>query len=137
MNEKQSNGAAADLFQKARDLDAQSKQDPQLVIALIGLYKRIIRQLQSGEDPLLYAKVNFSLGKTYSDFPMGERSTNLEQAIGCYQEALRVWTPESDSRGYALTQYNLGNCYRDLPTGEREVNLNRAIACYQEALRFL
>ena len=86
--------------------------------------------------PLDYAGTQINLGNAYAEFPGGDRSANLQQAIGCYTEALRFHTAEAAPFDYAGTQINLGNAYRQLPTGDRAANLQQAIGCYIEALRF-
>ena len=125
-----------DVWQLVQQLEAQRQQDPDATIALIQAYEQIVRQLQPNENPSLYASTQNNLGLAYSDLPIGDRASNLTQAIVCFQEALRFRTPETAPLEYAATQHNLGNAHYNLPIGDRGANLSQAITCYRQALRF-
>src|SRR5712692_6480999 len=126
---------AADIH-RAQQLEEQRQRDPQAILPLIQVYKRMLERLRPNDDPTLYAALQYNLGNVYGELPTGDRAANLAQAIGRYQEALRFYTPEADPLHYAMTQTNLGEAYRNLPTGDRAANLAQAINYYQEALRF-
>ncbi|RZU29086.1 tetratricopeptide repeat protein [Edaphobacter modestus] len=66
---------------------------------------------------------------------LGNRESNLRQAIACYEAALRVYTETDFPQAWAFTQNNLGIAWSGLPSGNRESNLRQAIACYEAALR--
>src|SRR5436190_970747 len=121
---------------RAQQLEEQRQRDPQAILSLIQVYKRMLESLRPNDGPTLYAALQYNLGDAYSELPTGDRAANLTQAISCFQQALRFYTPEAAPLGYALTQNNLGAAYRELPTGDRASNLAQAINCYQQALRF-
>src|SRR5437588_727549 len=121
---------------RAQRLEARKQRDPRAIVPLIELYEQMARRLQPGEYPLLYARIQASLGDAYNTLSTGDRAANLERAIASYQEALRFYTPESAPLEYARVQTNLGIAYGNLPTGDPRVNLERAVVCYQEVLRF-
>lgn len=66
---------------------------------------------------------------------MGERATNLEQAIAHAQEALQVRTREADPTNWAAIQNDLANIYGDRILGDRQENIEQAIAHYQRVLQ--
>lgn len=66
---------------------------------------------------------------------LGDRGSNLVQAIACDKAALRVFTEEQFPTEWATTQNNLGNSYAHRPSDDRAANLAQAIECIEMALR--
>src|SRR2546421_4254678 len=77
---------------RAQRLEARKQRDPRAIVPLIELYEQMARRLQPGEYPLLYARIQASLGDAYNELPTGDPRVNLERAIACYREALRFYT---------------------------------------------
>ena len=69
-----------------------------------------------------------------SEFPLGNKASNMEIAITGYEIALTVYTRSDLPIDWAMTQNNLGNAYGDRIKGDRAENLESAIAAYQAAL---
>lgn len=78
------------------------------------------------------AIANFS--SLIAEFPLGNRSNNVEIAITGNEVAITVLTREAFPEKWATIQNNLGNAYRDRIEGDRVENLEKAIAYYQGAL---
>ena len=76
--------------------------------------------------------VNFS--NLISEFPAGDKVSNLEIALVGYQAALKVYQPTLFPQDWAVVQSNLANVWRDRLIGNRQENIRRAIALYQLAL---
>src|SRR5260221_7782013 len=96
---------------RAQQLEEQRQRDPQAILPLIQVYKRMLERLRPNENPTLYSALQNNLGEVYRNLPTGDRAANLSQAIRCYQQALRFRTPEAAPLDYAMTQNNLGNAY--------------------------
>ena len=75
-----------------------------------------------------------TLGNFLSEFPLGDRAQNMEEAITCYKRALEVRTREAFPQDWATTQNNLGVAYSDRISGDRAQNMEEAIACHNCAL---
>ncbi|MEG3439576.1 tetratricopeptide repeat protein, partial [Pannus brasiliensis CCIBt3594] len=67
-------------------------------------------------------------------FPLGNRSHNLEIAIAGYEVVLEVRTREDFPVDWAGTLNNLAIAYKNRIRGERAENLERAIEFYGQAL---
>lgn len=74
-------------------------------------------------------------GNLIQDFPLGNRSLNIELSIKAYQLALQVNTREALPRNWASTQHNLGDAYSERIVGNRTDNLNQAVQCFKSALQ--
>jgi CHAT domain-containing protein len=70
-------------------------------------------------------------------FPLGNRSINLELAITAYHFALEVLTRRDFPIKWALTQLNLGNAYCERIRGNKAQNLEDAIEVFNQALEVL
>lgn len=79
--------------------------------------------------------VNFS--NLISEFPAGDRVSNLEIALIGYQAAIKVYQPTLFPQEWAVVQSNLANVWRDRLIGNRQENITKAIALYQLALEVL
>jgi CHAT domain-containing protein len=83
------------------------------------------------------AAVLVLLSNRISEFPLGDKASNLENAIAAYKAALEVYTREALPQQWAMTQNNLGTAYSDRIQGDRADNLENAIAAYKAALEVL
>ena len=92
-----------------------------------------LAKLESEEANDIAAVIgNFS--NLIQQFPLGNRSRNLEIAITGYEVALLVYTREDFPVQWATVQNNLGLAYGDRIKEDKAENLEQAIACFQQAL---
>jgi len=82
------------------------------------------------------AKAIFDFSNRVSDFPLGDRGSNIEITIAGYEVANIFLTRENDPENWARLQNNLGTAYGDRIYGNRADNLDKAISCYELALQF-
>ncbi len=80
------------------------------------------------------AAVLVLLSNRISEFPLGDKASNMEIAITGYETALTVYTREAFPQDWAMTQNNVGLAYGDRILGERADNIESAIAAYESAL---
>jgi tetratricopeptide (TPR) repeat protein len=99
----------------------------------IGLYEKAAEAYKEA-DQKKWAWTQNDLGLAYADFPIGDRTANLQKAIAAYEAALGVSTEKDFPVDWAMIQNNLGNTHFELPTGDRATNLQKAIAAYEAAL---
>lgn len=93
-----------------------------------------LKILPEGSEPSLFT--HFNLGIALTEFPRGDRESNLKRAIESYKKILSLHTIEKTPERYASTQNNLGNTYNGLSeVRDKESNLGQAITAYNEALR--
>lgn len=76
--------------------------------------------------------VNFS--NLILQFPLGDRSNNVEIAIAGYKVALKVLPPQQFPKIWATIQNNLGSSYQKRTIGNLEENIEVAIAYFYGAL---
>ena len=76
----------------------------------------------------------FNFSNLIQEFPLGNRSSNLEIAITGYEVALLVYTREDFPTQWANVQNNLAVAYRNRIKEDKAENLEQAIACYEQAL---
>jgi tetratricopeptide (TPR) repeat protein len=75
-----------------------------------------------------------NFGVLIHDFPLGNKSVNLEAAITCYEIMATIFTVAKHPRTWAFNQNNLANAYSDRISGDRTENIEKAIAGYQAVL---
>jgi tetratricopeptide (TPR) repeat protein len=76
-----------------------------------------------------------NFGVLIHDFPLGNRSINLEIEIDCYKILLKTFTITENQDTLATTQNNLAVAYGDRIKGDRADNIEEAITRYQDALK--
>ncbi|MGD1699876.1 hypothetical protein [Dapis sp. BLCC M229] len=81
------------------------------------------------------AKAIFDFSNRISDFPLGDRGSNIEVTIAGYEAASIFLTRENDPENWAGLQNNLGTAYGDRIYGNCPDNLEKAINCYELALQ--
>jgi tetratricopeptide (TPR) repeat protein len=105
---------------------------------LVALYpdfvNNILSQLSPEQAPNI-AGVLGNFSNLIQQFPLGNRTSNLDIAIIGYELVLNIFTREDFPQDWAATQNNLGIAYSDKITGNRAENIDEAIACYQLALQ--
>ena len=106
------------------------------LLAEIASFKEALRGYPKEQFPVYYGMLQYRLGLSYLDLPVGDRQENLRKALDAFHEALAVFGRERFPGEYARVQNSIGVAYRQLP-GDRMANLRRAIACYREALEVL
>jgi len=74
-------------------------------------------------------------GNLILDFPLGDRTSNLEIAIVAYEIFATVFTSDKFPQQWAMAQNNLGLAYSYRIKGERADNLEQSIAAYSNALQ--
>lgn len=101
----------------------------------IALLHDDIRQVEArGDDRILWATLQNSLGIALYENPQGNRAENVEAAIQAYRAALTVYTHETLPFEWAATQNNLGLAYWNRIGGTRAENLELAIPAFEAAL---
>src|SRR5256885_7540731 len=100
---KQRKDLEADIF-LATFLEAEMQRDPRVSILQVGLFEQILGRLRPKDDPIYYAMTLSALGNAYRKLSLGDRATNLEQAIKRYKEALCFLTPENSPMEDATVQ---------------------------------
>jgi len=81
-----------------------------------------------------WAMIQGNIGNIFSNMPIGDQASNLEQAIEAYEASLTVFTRKAYPLDWAKNQTNLGNAWSKMPTGNRAENIQRAIDAYEAAL---
>jgi tetratricopeptide (TPR) repeat protein len=75
-----------------------------------------------------------NFGDLMQQFPLGNKSVNMELSIACYILALVVFTVEEDARTWGAIQNSLAVAYSNRIVGDKAQNLEIAIAGYISAL---
>ncbi|MEG3973156.1 tetratricopeptide repeat protein, partial [Microcoleus sp. herbarium8] len=75
-----------------------------------------------------------TLSNLLSEFPLGDRASNLEIAITGYKIALGIFTRDNFPEQWAMSQNNLGIAYKQRIRGEKAENIEVAISAFQAAL---
>ncbi|MEA5520494.1 CHAT domain-containing tetratricopeptide repeat protein [Limnoraphis robusta] len=81
------------------------------------------------------AVILFTFSHLIAEFPLGNRSHNLEIAIIGYKSILGLYTREAFPYEWAMTQNNLGIVYSERIQGDKADNLELAIDAYTQALQ--
>ncbi|MBC6476640.1 MAG: CHAT domain-containing protein [Hormoscilla sp. GM7CHS1pb] len=92
------------------------------------------RTLPQAEEARGIAGVIANFSALMIDFPLGDRSRNVEIGIAGNKIALTVYTKEAFPQSWARTQNNLGNAYSNRIKGDQAENIEEAIAAYGQAL---
>ncbi len=87
------------------------------------------------EQAYRIARDILELSTIIRDFPLGNRTSNLEIALKGYQAILSVVTSNAFPYEWADTQDNLGLAYRDRIKGDKSENIEQAISCFQKSLK--
>ncbi|KOP26270.1 hypothetical protein AMR41_11260, partial [Hapalosiphon sp. MRB220] len=144
---------ATDLYQPflIELLQATEKSwgDPQVIFPLLAantdklniIFAELLRDRTTNvlaqakpDEAQTLAAVILLLSNSISEFPLGDKASNMEIAITGYETALTVYTREAFPQDWAMTQNNLGTAYGDRILGERANNLESAIAAFESAL---
>ena len=104
--------------------------DETLLQALPEVFAILIQQI----DPVMIAAVFGEFGNLIQQFPLGNRSLNLELGIAAYENVLTVMTQTAMPIEWAETIMNLANTYVNRIKGDRAENIEQAIASYKQAL---
>jgi len=76
-----------------------------------------------------------NFGLSLKQFPLGDRSLNMELGLMALQLVLKVFTRRAFPQDWAKIQNNLGAAYKNYIRGDRADNLEKAIATYELALQ--
>ncbi|MEK6337448.1 MAG: CHAT domain-containing protein [Acidobacteriota bacterium] len=101
----------------------------------IELCRIALQKLPRDQDPLVWAALQFELGKNLTDLPLGDHGKNVEEAIRCLSSASEILSQDEFPQAWVMMQLSLGNAYRERITGTRRDNIEKAIACYETALK--
>ena len=101
----------------------------------IELCRIALQKLSRDQDPLVWAAIQFELGKNLTDLPLGHHGDNVEEALVCLNVASEVFSQGRVPEAWIMVQLNLGNAYRERINGTRRDNIKTAIACYEVALK--
>ena len=111
----------------------QDKLNLVLQEMLQSLGTETLAKLESEQANSIAAVIG-SFSNLIKEFPLGNRSSNLEIAITGYEVTLLVYTREDFPLQWATAQNNLGAAYCKRIKEDKAENLEQAIACYQQAL---
>jgi CHAT domain-containing protein len=106
--------------------------------SLIELLQGWARKSFADSEPEEFEKTVKSVGNfglLMQNFPLGDRTINMEMALTSYELLLEVFTIDTNPKIWAITQNNLANAYLNRPKGDRTKNLEEAITGYDAALR--
>jgi CHAT domain-containing protein len=127
--EHNSSAVVYDLIKQHIDrLDDKSSQS---------LQEWSIKNMENSDNTGKVEEIAKSIGNfcvLISDFPLGNRATNLDLAIAGYEIIAPVFIREQYPEFWASLQINIGNAYNERINGEKFENLERAIDYYQQAL---
>ena len=114
----------------------QDKLNRTLVVVYENWANHIISQVTPEEAPS-FAGGFFYFSNLIQQFPLGNRTSNLDIAIIGYELVLNICTRADFPENWAMTQNNLGEAYSNKITGNRAENIDEAIRCFRLALEFL
>jgi tetratricopeptide (TPR) repeat protein len=77
-------------------------------------YQEALKVATPESQPILWAQIQFELGKAYANRLIGDRRSNLDHAIDCFQNALRIYDRKLLPEQWANTQLYLGKVYAAL-----------------------
>ncbi len=100
----------------------------------VQLCRQALSLVEQEQNFLLWAALQFELGNSLAQNPLGERAENREKAIAAYQQTLKVINRTVMPLDWAATMNNLAIVYSERIKGERAENLEQAIAAYKQAL---
>jgi CHAT domain-containing protein len=113
-----------------------AQQQGRLNGAVLAVLPAMVAQLYENlEQRTSTAAVLVTFGDGIQQFPLGDRSLNLELGIAAYEQALQVYTRDAFPQGWARTQHNLAAAYSNRIKGDRAESIERAIAAYEQALQ--
>ncbi|WP_229550240.1 CHAT domain-containing protein [Nostoc sp. CHAB 5836] len=149
MNEQRQQ-AYFQLLMELQQATIESRGDVQVVYPLLskntdkldGVLPEILRQWGTNtlgeakaDEAKSLAAVIVLFSKRISEFPLGNKASNMEIAITGYEVALTVYTQQAFPQDWAMTQNNLSVAYLERIRGERAENLEQAITCCHSALK--
>ena len=108
--------------------------DDSLLKALPFIFEELTKNKNLQEKSVI-AGLFGNFGVSFQQFPLGDRSLNLELHLTSSQLAQKILTRRDFPYEWADTQNNLGNAYCDRIRGERADNIELAIASYELALQ--
>ncbi|HHP7246251.1 MAG TPA: tetratricopeptide repeat protein [Elainellaceae cyanobacterium] len=109
-----------------------SKLDEYLLNALPQVFTKLTAQ-ESLRTQQNIAELFANFGEFIREFPLGDRSLNLELSLLASQLSLKVFAHIAFSNNWALIQNNLGNAHAERIRGDRAENLENAIAAFELA----
>ncbi|MEQ8461946.1 CHAT domain-containing protein [Coleofasciculus sp. E1-EBD-02] len=138
-----------EFFKEVLQAIADSKGDPQVIYPLLQanldkLDDNVADILIWTSDEFLKADpetaeyISLLIGQfceLISDFPLGNKTNNIEIAIAGYKVVLKVFTREMNLEVWAEINNNLGCAYFERIRGDKAENLEMAIASHQRALQ--
>ncbi|MBE9212846.1 CHAT domain-containing protein [Plectonema cf. radiosum LEGE 06105] len=128
---------------------ADSKGNPQVVYPLLarntdkldGVFAQILRGLETNtlrevkaDEAENIASVIDNFSNLIQQFPLGNKTSNMEIAITGHEVALTLYTREALPVEWAMTQNNLAAAYSQRIKGDRAENIEIAIAAFTAAL---
>jgi tetratricopeptide (TPR) repeat protein len=99
----------------------------------VQLCRALLQKVSRTDDAEKWAFVQFALGRSLAESPIGNPADNFVEALTCYDLAMQILTRAAYPEAWAKMQYTLGNGYRDPIRRDKGNNLEIAIACYQAA----
>ena len=111
-----------------------SEIDESLLSSLPLIFRELIKN-KKPQDQYQIAAIFGNFSNSIREFPLGDRSINLEMSITSSQLALKIFTRRDNPKEWAMTQNNLGIAYGARIQGEKADNIEHAIACHELALQ--
>ncbi len=75
-----------------------------------------------------------TLSSLIGQFPLGNKTVNIELSIECCTLALKIFNSNEDLKNWSITHHNLAIAYKNRIKGDRAENLERSIECCKSAL---
>ena len=110
---------------------------PQAVIRKIELCTELLSRLDPNRNLQLWVLVQTTLGRRYTENPVGDRQANVEHAIRLLEQARALLSPEITLDLWSSATVSLSHAYQERLAGSRADNYEKAIALCEEALSYV
>ncbi|HBE20837.1 MAG TPA: hypothetical protein DEG17_10755 [Cyanobacteria bacterium UBA11149] len=114
-------------------LQANIQQLTRKFVEILRTWARTTLNKVSSNQARNIATVIYHFSTLIRDFPLGDKSTNLEIAIAGYEVASPIHTRTEFPEHWAELQINLGIAYEERIDGNQAEKWEQAIACYENA----
>jgi CHAT domain-containing protein len=108
-----------------------------LNVELLQVFPGVVSGLledKASEEQQFISGVVGEFANLIQQFPLGNRSLNLELSIAAYTCTVQIFTFEKFPEQWATTQNNLATAYSDRIVDDRAENIEQAIFHYKQAL---
>jgi hypothetical protein len=81
---------------------------------------------EEAEIAEFFVEIMGEFGTLISQFPLGDKASNIEIAIACYETVIKMRNRQACSQEWVITQINLSNAYRSRIIGNKAENIENA-----------